>query len=89
MPVEFSKGEAGRGQHEINLVYAEALEMADRHTIYKNGAKEIADLNGRSLTFMAKYDDGRGRLVVPHPLEPVGRARHATSLMWDADAPTT
>ena len=44
VPVEFSKGEAGRGQHEINLVYAEALEMADRHAIYKNGAKEIADL---------------------------------------------
>ena len=54
--------------------YAEALEMADRHAIYKNGAKEIADLNGRSLTFMAKYVDGRGRLVLPHPLERLGRA---------------
>ena len=64
----------GEGQHEINLVYAEALEMADRNTIYKNGAKEIADLNGRSLTFMAKYDDGRRRLVVPHPLERCGTA---------------
>ena len=31
VPVEFSKGEAGKGQHEINLVYADALEMADRH----------------------------------------------------------
>jgi glutamine synthetase len=55
VPVEFSKGEAGRGQHEINLVYADALEMADRHAIYKNGAKEIAALNGRSITFMAKW----------------------------------
>ena len=53
--VEFSKGEAAAGQHEINLRYAEALEMADRHTIYKNGAKEIAALNGRSITFMAKW----------------------------------
>ncbi len=52
--IEFSKGEWGRGQHEINLVYAEALEMADRHTIYKNGVKEIAFLNGISATFMAK-----------------------------------
>src|SRR6266542_2756142 len=55
VPVEFSKGEAGRGQHEINLEYADALEMADRHVIYKNGAKEIASLTGRSITFMAKY----------------------------------
>ena len=28
--------------------------MADNHTIYKNGAKEIAHLNGCSITFMAK-----------------------------------
>jgi glutamine synthetase len=55
IPVEFSKGEAGRGQHEINLVYADALEMADRHVIYKNGVKEIAAQEGRSVTFMAKY----------------------------------
>lgn len=55
VPVEFSKGEAGRGQHEINLVYADAIEMADRHAIYKNGVKEIAAQEGRAVTFMAKY----------------------------------
>lgn len=55
IPVESSKGEWGPGQHEINLRYAPALEMADRHTIYKNGAKEIAALNGASVTFMAKW----------------------------------
>lgn len=54
VPVEFSKGEWGKGQHEINLMYAPALEMADRHVIYKNGVKEIAARNGRSVTFMAK-----------------------------------
>ena len=32
VPVEFSKGEAGRGQHEINLDYTTAVEMADRNT---------------------------------------------------------
>ena len=32
----------GPGQEEINVRYAEALEMADRHVILKNGAKEIA-----------------------------------------------
>src|SRR6266849_2706018 len=56
VPVETSKGEWGRGQEEINLRYAEALEMADRTVLYKHGAKEIAHLQGCSLTFMAKYD---------------------------------
>lgn len=56
IPVEFSKGEAGRGQHELNLAYTRALEMADRNTVYKTAAKEIAGGLGRSVTFMAKYD---------------------------------
>jgi glutamine synthetase len=30
--------------------------MADNHAVYKTGAKEIAHLNGRSITFMAKPD---------------------------------
>jgi glutamine synthetase len=86
VPVEFSKGEAGRGQHEINLRYADALEMADRHVIYKNGAKEIAGLNGRSLTFMAKYAmEECGSSCHLH--SSVWDADAATSLMWDADAP--
>jgi glutamine synthetase len=54
IPVEFSKGEAWYGQHELNLRYADAVTSADRHTIYKNGVKEIAFLNGISATFMAK-----------------------------------
>jgi glutamine synthetase len=56
IPVESSKGEAWPGQHEINFRYAEALRMADNHVIYKNGAKEIAHLNGCSISFMAKPD---------------------------------
>jgi glutamine synthetase len=54
IPIEFSKGEAWYGQHEINTRYADAVTTADRHTIYKNGTKEIAFLNGISATFMAK-----------------------------------
>ena len=54
IPVEFSKGEAWYGQHEVNTRYADAITAADRHTIYKNGVKEIAFLNGVSATFMAK-----------------------------------
>jgi glutamine synthetase len=58
IPVEFSKGEWGPGQAELNLRYAEAVEMADRHSIYKNGVKEIAFLQGKCVTFMAKWDYG-------------------------------
>jgi glutamine synthetase len=54
IPVEFSKGEAWYGQHEINFRYADHVTAADRHTIYKNGVKEIAFLNDISATFMAK-----------------------------------
>jgi glutamine synthetase len=56
IPVETSKGEAWPGQHEINFRYADAVTMADNHTIYKNGAKEIAHANNCSVTFMAKPD---------------------------------
>ena len=54
--VETSKGEAWPGQQEINFRYDEAITMADNHVVYKNGAKEIAHLNGCSITFMAKPD---------------------------------
>jgi glutamine synthetase len=54
--VETSKGEAWPGQQEINFRYDDAVTMADNHTVYKNGAKEIAHLNGCSITFMAKPD---------------------------------
>jgi glutamine synthetase len=74
VPVEFSKGEAGKGQHEINLEYADALDMADRHVIYKNGVKEIASIAGRAITFMAKYS-----------MDEVGSSCHVHSSVWDGD----
>ena len=77
IPVEVSKGEWGPGQEEINLVYAEALEMADRHVIYKNGAKEIAFLHGKALTFMAKF-----------AYELAGSSFHLHSSLWDAKSDT-
>ncbi|MDF3010850.1 MAG: glutamine synthetase [Burkholderiales bacterium] len=59
VPVETSKGEWGAGQHELNVRYAEALEMADRHTVFKQCLKEVADAAGMSLTFMAKFATDR------------------------------
>jgi glutamine synthetase len=54
VPVESSKGEWGRGQHEVNFVYGDPLPIADMHTVFKQGIKEIAAQQGRSITFMAK-----------------------------------
>jgi glutamine synthetase len=60
MVVEDSKGECNHGQHEINFRYADALRTADEHSIFKNGAKEIASEEGMAITFMAKYDQREG-----------------------------
>jgi glutamine synthetase len=60
MVVESAKGECNLGQHEIAFRYAEALVTADNHSVYKNGAKEIAAEHGKSVTFMAKYDQREG-----------------------------
>src|SRR5690349_9504910 len=54
------KGECNLGQQEIGFRYAQALVTCDNHTIYKNGAKEIADQHGKSITFMAKFDEREG-----------------------------
>jgi len=78
IPVEFSKGEAGRGQHEVNVTYADALRTADRHLVFKNGIKEIAAQEGRAATFMAKWT-----------MEEVGSSCHVHNSLWDmkSDAP--
>jgi glutamine synthetase len=60
MLVEDSKGECNFGQHEINFHFADALRTADEHSIYKNGAKEIAAQEGVAISFMAKYDEREG-----------------------------
>ncbi len=60
MQVESAKGECNFGQHEIAFRYDDALTTCDNHSIYKNGAKEIAAQAGSSLTFMAKYDAREG-----------------------------
>ncbi len=60
MYCEGVKGECNLGQQEIAFRYDHALVTCDNHTIYRNGAKEIADQHGKSLTFMAKYDEAEG-----------------------------
>ncbi|HEY7050758.1 MAG TPA: glutamine synthetase family protein [Mycobacterium sp.] len=60
MYCEGVKGECNRGQQEIAFRYDHALVTCDNHTIYKNGAKEIAERHGKSVTFMAKFDEQEG-----------------------------
>jgi glutamine synthetase len=75
--VETSKGEAWPGQQEINFRFSDALTMADNHVVYKNGAKEIAHLNGRSITFMAKPSH-----------DWIGSSCHIHSSLWRDGAPS-
>ena len=72
VPVEFSKGEWGPGQQEINLRYCELVEMADRHVIYKNACKEIAAGLGLAITFMAKW-----------AADMAGNSMHVHTSLWD------
>jgi glutamine synthetase len=76
LPVENSKGECNFGQHEVNFRYADAVSACDIHTIYKNAAKEIAALEGMSISFMAKYDEREGNSCHIH-----------LSLRTDSDGP--
>jgi glutamine synthetase len=54
IPVYATQAEFGLGQWEINLDYADAMEMADRHVIYKESIKELALQEGLAVTFMAR-----------------------------------
>lgn len=77
VPVEFSKGEAGLGQQEINLRYSDVLIQADRNVVYKHAAKEIAWAQGKSVTFMAKWDEKH-----------TGSSAHVHVSLWDTDGRT-
>ena len=74
LDVEMSQGEWGLGQWEINLTYGEALDMADRHTIFKLAVKDVAAQAGMSATFMPKPNAGE-----------VGSSCHVHLSMGDAD----
>ncbi|HEY6798253.1 MAG TPA: glutamine synthetase family protein [Kineosporiaceae bacterium] len=58
--VESAKGECNLGQHEIAFKYTDVVTTADNHVAYKTAAKEIAARHGKSVTFMAKWDQREG-----------------------------
>ena len=76
VPVENTKGEADSGQAEINVRYADALGCADQHILIKQAAKEIALAQGKSVTFMAKYDTAKA-----------GSSSHVHQSLWRGDQP--
>ena len=73
LEVENSKGEWGPGQEELNLAHQEPVLMADHHSIFKHGVKEVAALMGMAVTFMAKWNTGFA-----------GNSCHLHSSIWDA-----
>ncbi len=75
VPIENSKGEWGPGQHEINLEYSDPVTMADLHTLYKHGAKEIAMQKSAAITFMAKYSE-----------KLAGSSCHIHASLWNTSA---
>jgi glutamine synthetase len=81
---EAVKGECNLGQQELGFRYDEALVSCDNHGVYKNGAKEIADQHGKSLTFMAKYDEREGNSCHIHMSL---RSLEGAAVFADADQP--
>jgi glutamine synthetase len=92
LDVEGAKGECNFGQHEIGFLYADLLVTADNHAVYKTVAKEIAAQHGRSITFMAKYDEREGNSCHIHlslrgedgSLAFWDEAEHARSALYDS-----
>ncbi|HET9875925.1 MAG TPA: glutamine synthetase family protein [Mycobacterium sp.] len=84
MRCEGVKGECHAGQQEITFHYEQAMLSCDNHSIYKSGAKEIAEQHGKSLTFMAKYDEREGNSCHVHISL---RGPDGTAVFADPDAP--
>jgi glutamine synthetase len=84
MYCEGVKGECNFGQQEIAFRYDTALTTCDNHSIYKNGAKEIADRHGKSLTYMAKFNEREGNSCHIHISL---RGEGGSAVFSDADAP--
>jgi glutamine synthetase len=82
LDVEGAKGECNFGQHEIGFLYADAMTTADNHSVYKTVAKEIAAQQGRSITFMAKFNEREGSSCHIHLSL---RGTDGSLVFWDAE----
>lgn len=86
VPVEMAQVEYGLGQWEVNLEYADPLEMADRHVLFKSAVKHLAARAGMTATFMPRpLTEDMGSSCHIH----AGLTRDGEPLFYDADAPHT
>jgi glutamine synthetase len=72
IPIDTAKQEWGNGQAELALTHCEALEAADRISLFKTLVKEVAQLHDRSVTFMARFDHRES-----------GSSGHVHQSVWD------
>lgn len=77
VPIEGLHTETGPGVLEAAILYADPLEAADRATLFKTGAKEIAHRFGIMPSFMAKW-----RADLP------GCSGHIHQSLWDTEGQT-
>ncbi len=85
IPIESSKGEWSQGQHELNFIYGAPMAMADGHVIFKQGVKEIAETNGKSVSFMPKFaPEEAGNSCHIH----VSISKGQRNLFWDSKKKT-
>src|SRR3954453_11062972 len=54
IPVEYTHHEVGPSQHEIDMRFADGLDMADAAMTYRIAVKEVASQHGFYATFMPK-----------------------------------
>jgi glutamine synthetase len=74
VPLEGIHTETGPGVYEAAILYAHALEAADRAVLFKSGVKEIAHRHGLIASFMAKFNEN-----LP------GCSGHIHQSLWSAD----
>jgi glutamine synthetase len=84
IPIEYWNPEGAAGQYEVNIVYADTLEAADRAFLFKHAVKEIAQQHGLLATFMAKVLPGFGQSCHVHASL---WSDDDQPLMWDETAP--
>jgi len=87
VPLEGLHTETGPGVYEAAILYAGALEAADRAVLFKTAVKEIAHRHGILPTFMAKVNP-----ELPgcsgHVHQSLWAADGSRNLFFDGDTPT-
>jgi glutamine synthetase len=79
---EAAKGECNFGQHEIGFLFDDVMVTADNHAVYKEVAKELAVKHGKSITFMAKFNQREGSSCHIHLSL---RGKDGEIVFWDGE----